>query len=140
MRTIKSAIFINILLYALFLSYSTWYLFNLITAQGFPEIPNPQKYLFISFQIFFHSFFILAAIGLALRKNWGRLLTSVLNIFLSVILIASHISDEIGIGGLNFSGAIASQGAVYVFVKAIPLVCLAVILLNTKTKIYFQGK
>ena len=140
MRTIKIAIFINILLYTLYLAYSAWYLINFITAPRFPDITNSQKYSFISFQIFFHSFFILAVIGLALRKNWGRILTSVMNIFLPIILLTSHITDEIGIGGISFSEAIITQEAVFLYFKVIPLICLSVILLNTKTKMYFQSQ
>ena len=137
MKTIRFAIWINILLYFILLSFSAWYLFKFVTAPRFPEIPNPQKVLFISFQLFFHSFPVLCIIGLVWRKNWGRILTLFTNIILSVGLIVGRVFDAIVLRNLDLVHALTTQKVFFSYIIAIPFIALTVILLNERTKSYF---
>ena len=139
MKTIKIAIYINVLLYAINLAYAAWGLSTVISAPKFSYEPNLDKFFFISFSVVFYGLFGIAMFGLILRKNWGRILALVMNLFLSTGIIAASILDEIGIRELSFTNAIMSKMVIISYIRVSPFICLAVVLFNARTKEYFRS-
>ena len=136
MKTIKIAIWINVLFYISQLCVAAWIIFKYVTASKFSEIPSLGKLIFIAFVLLVHSVAVFCIIGLLRRKNWGRILTVVANIFISTGFIAGRIFDAMG-SGVNTIQALTAHYVLVAYIIGLSLIALAVILLTWKAKSYF---
>ena len=89
--------------------------------------------------LLFHTLPVLCIIGLLRKKNWGRILTIIVNIF-SVIIVAGNIVLDIVVANdVGFLPALSSQKALLIYIVAISFIALTVILLRKESKFYFKA-
>jgi hypothetical protein len=143
LKTIKIAVWINVLLYVTLLCFAAWFLFKIavVLVPRFPEAPMSGKLFVISHfapVLLFHTLPVLCIIGLLRKKNWGRILTILVNIF-SVIAVAGNIVFDIVVANdIGFLPALSSQKALVIYTVAISFIALTVILLRKEAKSYFK--
>ena len=134
MKTIKIAIWINILFYVVNLCFSAW-LF-IVVALNFSEISDHVKFFFLFF-LLLNSLPVLSIIGLLRRRNWGRMLTIFTNLFLAIGYLASRIISAMG--ELHITQVLIAHDVLIAYFVAGPLIALDVILLTRKAKSYFKA-
>ena len=88
--------------------------------------------------LLFHTLPVLSIIGLLRKKNWGRILTIILNIFSVIIVAGNVVADIVVANDVGFLPAISSQKALVVYAVAISFIALTVILLRKEAKTYFK--
>jgi len=89
--------------------------------------------------VLFHSLPVLSIIGLLRRKNWGRILTIFINIFVSIGYLSGRIIGVGAMRGLNVIQVLTAQEVLLTFIVVIPLIALTLILFTRKAKLYFVG-
>ena len=89
--------------------------------------------------LLFHILPVLCIIGLLRKKNWGRILTIIVNIFSVVIVAGNVVLDVVVANDVGFLPAISSQKALLVYIVAISFIALTVILLRKEAKSYFKS-
>ena len=143
MKTIKIAVWINVFLYLTFLCFAAWLFFKIavVLAPRFPEAPMSGKLFVVSHfspLLLFHILPVLCIIGLLRKKNWGRILTIIVNIFSVVIVAGNVVLDVVVANDVGFLPAISSQKALLVYIVAISFLALTVILFRKEAKSYFK--
>ena len=139
MKILKVAILVNIVLYGIFLCGSVWALTKIFTAPNFQAIPSYPKLVFISFQVIGHAFPVFCIVGLALRKNWGRILALILNIIM-VIGIGLKVFSNINIfKSMVFPLSPYSQHYIFSVIYLILFASLSIILGRPRTKQLFEN-
>ncbi|MBN1255989.1 MAG: hypothetical protein JXA50_11995 [Deltaproteobacteria bacterium] len=145
MKTIKISVWVNVLLYVTLLCFAAWLFFKIavVVAPRFPEAPMSGKLFVISHfapVLLFHTLPVLSIIGLLRKKNWGRILTIILNIFFVIIVAGNVVLDIVVANDVGFLPAISSQKAflVYIFAISFSFIALTVILLRKEAKLYFK--
>ena len=138
MKTIKMAIWINIILYIILLCGSAWVLSQIFTAPKLQLVPSYPKYVFISFQFIGHIFLVLCIIGLALRQNWGRILAIILN-FIMVIGIGANLFLNGNILKSNvYSLSPFSQHYLFSIIYLIIFASVTIVLSGQRAKQFFK--
>ncbi len=137
MKTIKLAIWLNILFFVVQLCGSAWAFSTILTSPRFPTIPSFSKYIFIGFQIIGHSLPILCIIGLALKKNWGRILTIVINILFFLFISIRTILKGIDIGHFDFPLSAVQNNHIFSGIYVLLLVYFTMVLKSNKAATYF---
>jgi hypothetical protein len=137
MKTMKIAVWINVLFYICQLCGAAWIVFNFLMAPSFPEIPFLGKFVFIAFVLVIHSVAAFCIIGLLRRGNWGRILTVFTNIFFSIGYLSGRIIGEMD--GSNMIQVLTAQKVLLAFFVVISVIALTVILLTRKAKYYFKS-
>lgn len=140
MKTIKVIVLINALLYVIFLCGSGWALTKIITAPKFQSMPSYPIFVFISFWFIGHIFPVLCIIGLALRKNWGRILTIVLNIIMVLGLGGKLFLNVSALKSIVFplSPSPYSQHYLFSIIYLILFASLTILLSRPQTKQFFK--
>ena len=138
MKTVKIAIWINVLLYAANFCFSGWWISKSVIVLGprFLEIPNHIK-LFLVFMVLVHGLLVLSIIGLLRRKNWGRILTICINIFSSIGYLSGCIIGAMG--GTSIIQVLTAQKVLIALIVVIPLIALTIILFTRQAKSYFKA-
>lgn len=143
MKTIKVAVLINVLLYGVLLFFSVWAAFTIAGVIGprfheFFSSPGffPVAIRIIPFVMLFNGPPVFCIIGMLRRKNWGRILTIVVNIFL-VISLSGNIIYMIFVKELSFLAAMTSQTAFLTYIAATPFIALTIVLFRREAKSYF---
>jgi len=138
MKTIKMAIWINIIFYIILLCGSAWALSKIFTAPKLQLVPSYPKYAFISFQFIGHIFLVLCIIGLAIRKNWGRILAIILN-FIMVIGIGANLFLNGNVLKSNvYSLSLFSQHYLFSIIYLILFTFISIVLSGQRAKQFFK--
>jgi len=143
MKAIRIATWINIFLYIFLLSIPVWVIFNVARVIG------PRLHEIVPSRGFFYSVIlhippvilsvvppVFCIIGLLRRRNWGRILSIIVNLFV-VIVLSGNIIYMIFIKELNFLQAMTSQTAFLTYIAAIPFIALTIALFRKEAKLYF---
>jgi len=144
MKTIKIAVWINVFLYVTLLCFVAWFLFKIavVLVPRFPEAPMSGKLFVISHfapVLLFHALPVLCIIGLLRKKNWGRILTIIVNIFFVIIVAGNIVFDIVVANNVGFLSALSSQKALVIYTVAISFIVLTVLLLRKEAKLYFKA-
>ena len=89
--------------------------------------------------VLFHILPVLCIIGLLRKKNWGRILTIIGNIFFVIAVSGNIVFDIVVANDVGFLPALSSQKALLVYMVAISFIALTVILLRKEAKSYFKA-
>jgi len=143
MKTIKIAVWINVFLYVTLLCFAAWIFFKIavVVAPRFPEAPMSGKLFVISHfspLLLFHTLPVLSIIGLLRKKNWGRILTIIVNIFFVIIVAGNVVLDIVVANDVGFLPAISSQKALLIYIVSISFIALTLILFRKEAKSYFK--
>ena len=134
---IRSAIWLNIIFFIVQLCGSAWAFSKVLTSSRFVWIPSFTNYIFVVSQIIGHSLPILCIIGLALKKNWGRILTIVLDIIFFLFITIRTIQKGSGIENFSFPLSAIQSNILFSTAYMFLLVYLAIVLKSKKAAKYF---